>query len=134
MADGYTGKNAVLTWKGTTYNSYYRTADQTENEDQVDLTAGDDAWDVSTGGTKHGEISMELLMPQGTAGTAVYGAFALGEEGTAVIQPEGTASGKPTSTINTARVISRGRPLPRADAVTFSITLKYNDAAGPSDT
>lgn len=130
---GYAGKNAVVSFGGTAYESYFRTIGQDENEDQIDITAGSDAWDTSVGGDKHGEVSLELVMPAGTAGTAVYGAFALGTEGTLIIQPEGTASAKPVSTINTARVISRGRPIDRAGETTFSTTLKYNVIAGPTD-
>lgn len=133
MGDGYAGKNLVITFGGTNYESYFRTVGQDENEDQIDITAGSDAWDVSTGGDRHGEVTLELLFPAGTAGTAVYGAFALGTEGTLVIQPEGTASTKPITTVNTARVISRGRPIDRAGETTFSATVKYNIAAGPTD-
>ena len=130
---GYAGKNLVVTFGGTAYESYFRTIGQDENEDQIDITAGSDTWDTSVGGDKHGEASLELVMPSGTAGTAMYGAFALGTEGTLVLQPEGTAAAKPVSTINTARVISRGRPIDRAGEATFSVTLKYNVTTGVTD-
>ena len=133
MGTGFSGRAAVITFGGTAYTAYYRTLGQTENEDQIDTTAGPDTWDTSVGGDKHGEVALELLMPTGTAGTAVYGAFALGTEGTLIIQPEGTAASKPKTTIDTARVISRGRPLNRAGETTFSATLKYNVSTGPTD-
>ena len=129
---GYAGRAAVFSFGGTQYETYYRTLDQSENEDQIDTTAGAQTWDVSIGGDKHGEWNFELIMPAGADGSTTYAAFVVGTEGTAIIGPEGTTAGNPCSTVY-CRVISRARPLNRADATTFAVSLKYNDADGPTD-
>jgi hypothetical protein len=64
----------------------------TPTNNTVDTSAGSDEWSTFLPGLKSWNASISLLQPVG--GTALEDALKAGTQGTLVIGPEGTASGK----------------------------------------
>lgn len=100
----YTGKNVYIRWiygtaeyilTGTvTPATDYRTISWDENLDTVDVSAGSDT-DRDYLPTLR-DVTFDLtLIDDGTAGSAIYRAFASGNHGTIEIAPLGTAAGNP---------------------------------------
>lgn len=97
----YSGSALFLQWtyaSGTiTPNTDYRTCTYTPGIDLYEETAGADATKSFIGGLKEGEVKIGMLMQ--AAGTAITNGFVEGTQGTLIIAPEGTASGKQKMTI-----------------------------------
>lgn len=128
---GYLGKAAYVKFGSTVLNTYYRTLTPDEEIELVEKTAGADANKTYLSGAKDGTIEGEFVMPQGSAGTAVWGAVAPGTEATLEWGPEGTASGKPKHTVN-AMVRRRGKPLTYNDLSTFAVSWQMSGAVADS--
>jgi len=120
--DGFTGKNAYIKFGDTELQTYYRTASPTEEVDLVDKSAGSDDSKTYLAALKDGTMSLEIVMPSGTAGTALWEAIAPATEGTLTWGGEGTAI---TESVN-AIVKSRGRPLTYNDLTTVSVEFQFS--------
>ena len=127
MATGFTGTAAYIKFGSTELDAYYRSLGHTEEIDLVDESAGSDANKLYITALKDGNRDLEIIMPAGTAGTAVYAAVAPGTEGTLEIGPEGTASGKAKHSVNSI-VKSRGEPLTYNDITTLSVAFQFSGA------
>jgi len=122
--DGYTGTAASIVFNSTVLNTYYRSAEPSQEVDLVDKSAGADSEKTYLAALKDGSMSVELVMPSGTAGTALWAAIAPGTEGTLEWGGEGTAL---TESVN-AIVKSRGRPLSYNDLTTVSVEFQFSGA------
>jgi hypothetical protein len=126
-----TGKNAVINWIWTggtvALNTDYRTISTNEAVDLAETTAGNDTHKTHIATIKSASIDYSGLYPSGTAGTAIIGALAAGNEGTLQVYPEGTASGK---LLRTYPSISGGPKLnaPYSDVVEISCTFTSTGA------
>lgn len=93
-----TGQNAVIKWIWTggtaAMNGDYRSVSVNETTDLAETTAGSDAYKTHLATIKSASIDYSGLFPTAAAGTALIAALAAGNDGTLLIYPEGTASGK----------------------------------------
>ena len=120
--DGYTGTAASISFGGQTLNTYYRTASPSQEVDLVEKSAGADTAKTYLTALKDGSMSLEIVMPSGTAGTALWAAVAPSTEGTLVWGGEGTAITESVVAI----VKSRSRPLTYNDLTTVAIEFQFN--------
>jgi len=120
--DGYTGTSAYIKFGDTELSDYYRTASPTQEVDLVEKSAGGDTSKSYLAALKDGTMSVELVMPSGTAGTALWDAVAPGTEGTLTWGGEGTAITESVVAI----VKSRGRPLTYNDLTTVSVEFQFS--------
>lgn len=89
----YTGKNLYLLWNGTPIQAHYRSFSPSEEIGTEDASAGSDAAVTRLTTLKDGSASLTMVGQDGTAGTALIAAFAVGTEGTLEWGPYGTATG-----------------------------------------
>jgi hypothetical protein len=128
----FTGANLVVQFKGTVISG-----DQTDWKDKetgglVDTSAGADAAKTYLATLLDGDAKFSArYKASSTAATDPYNLLAPLANGTLIISPEGTASGKPKKTINSAFVKDRDRSLPYADNAEINATFQYS--AAPSD-
>lgn len=120
--DGYTGTAASIVFGAQTLNTYYRTASPTQEVDLVEKSAGGDDSKTYIAALKDGSLSLELVMPSGTAGTAMWAALAPATSGTLTWGGEGTAI---TESV-VALVKSRGRPLVYNDLTLVSVEFQFS--------
>ena len=127
MTTKITGKNAVITWTSTegtvTLNTDYRSITQSPGVDLADCTAGADAYKKYIATIKDATIEYAGLL--GTGGSATLDALEPGVEGTLLVQPEGTASGAP-STSYPAICMGAQVSTPYADVVEIAVTFQAN--------
>src|SRR5512139_808734 len=126
----FSGSAMYLAWiysGGTTVlNTDFRTFDWTPTLSLIDSTAGADTFREYIGGIgEGGDISVSLVLQTGS--TALISALARATNGTLLYGPEGTASGKPKSTIP---AISRGPSYsqPYDDVVEFKVSFQQSAA------
>lgn len=126
-----TGKDAVINWIWTggtvSLNGDYRSVSTSETVDLADTTAGNDAYRTYIATIKSASVDYSGLFVSGTAGTAVIGALAAGNEGTLVVYPEGTASGN-LSRSYPSIVTGPKLNVPYADVVEISCSFTANGA------
>lgn len=123
----FLGNNAVISWvySGGTIalNSDYRQANDQPSVDLVEVSAGADASKTYLTSLKDGQFNLTMLAQ--TGGTVLLAALAEGVSGTLIVGEEGTASGKPKTTIP---AISMGaqRNIQYNNAVEISVTFQQN--------
>lgn len=122
---GFTGKNAYIKFGTTELQTYYRTAGPTREIDLVDKSAGPDTSKTYLTALIDGTMDLVLVMPEGTAGTALLAALSPGTSGTLEWGPEGTAAGKPKNSV-TAIVRRRGEPLEYAGVTTLAVSFQFS--------
>ena len=124
---GITGQNAYITFGGTVLSTNYRTLNTESSIGTVDQSAGADAGITRLTTLKDGVFSLEMKRPVG--GTANWITFVPGQEGTLIVGPEGTATGKPKLSVN---VILTRRPTPITynDIVIDTLEFEMDDATG----
>lgn len=92
----FSGSAVVIQWVhagGTaTLSGNQRSISITPTGDMIDATAGSDPWRKRLPSIKDWSASLSLLMPVG--GTALEDAITASTQGTLIVAPEGTASGK----------------------------------------
>ncbi len=104
MANEYSGSAAYATWtpgSGTviyTISPDYRKMTITPSVKYLTTTAGSDAREGRIPGPKDGKASFQVVAQAG--GTALLQAFAEGTQGTLIVGSEGTATGKPKTTLS----------------------------------
>lgn len=89
------GKNAVITFGGTTLNTDYRTFKEGNSSAMIDKSAGADVRATYIAGLADGAYDMDMLID----GTGPFAACLPGTEGTLIFGNEGSASGKPKTTV-----------------------------------
>lgn len=115
----WTGGTAVL-------NTDFRQFEWTPSLALIESTAGADTFrEYISGIGEGGDISLSCVMQ--SAGTALITALARGNAGTILYGPEGTATGKPKSTIP---AISKGPAYsqPYDDVVEFKVSWQQSAA------
>jgi len=122
---GYIGDAAYIKFGSTVLSPYYRKLTPTESIDLQEKTSGAEANRTYRVNRKHGKVDLECVMPQGTAGTALWDAVKPGTEGTLQWYPEGTPFY--VHYVN-AIVQSRGWPLTYNDVTTFNVNFEYSGA------
>ena len=127
---GYTTRAAYLKFGSTELQAYHRTFNNSESVDTIDDSAGSQAWKTMISGDKSGEFTLEVVIPADNAGT-VRQAIAIDTDGTLLVGPEGTATGKEKCSVY-CKVTAHGRSFNRADVTTMSVTFSYNVATGPT--
>jgi len=115
-------------WSGGTVTLHgdFRQFDWTPTLSLIDSTAGADTFREYIGGIgEGGDISLSCVMQ--ASGTALITALARANAGTILYGPEGTASGKPKSTIP---AISKGPAYsqPYDDIVEFKVSWQQSAA------
>jgi hypothetical protein len=97
----YAGSSLYVEWinsSGTTaLTGDFRQFSITPSVDLYDQTAGSDAYKTRIVGVKDGAMSFSAVMQAG--GTALTNVLASGTEGTLIVAPEGTATGKQKITL-----------------------------------
>lgn len=100
-----------------------RSVSLTPTGDMIDTSAGSDEWRTRLPSIKDWSASISLLMPVG--GTALEDAIAAGTQGTLIVGPEGTASGK--RKYSGAAISGGGNVnMPYADVVEMSCDFQGN--------
>ena len=124
----FSGSSLYLAWVwsgGTvTLHGDFRKFDWNPSLSLIDSTAGSDSFrEFIPGIGEGGDITLEAVMQQG--GTALLTALARGNQGTLLYGPEGTAVGKPKSTIP---AISKGPAYsqPYDDVVTLKVGFQQS--------
>lgn len=127
---GYTSRSAYVKFGSTELQAYHRTFSNTETMEEIDDSAGSQAWRTFLDGDKSGEFTLELVVPADNGGT-IRAAVAVGTAGTLEVGPEGTAAGKERCQIY-SKVVNHGRSFTRSDVTTMSVTWRYNVTTGPT--
>jgi hypothetical protein len=122
-----------LAWVGsggtTTLQGDFRQFDWTPTLALIDSTAGSDSFrEYISGIGEGGDISLSCVMQTGS--TALISALARGAAGTLLYGPEGTASGKPKSTIP---AISKGPAFSQAYDDVVEIKLSWQQSAAETN-
>lgn len=126
----FSGSAMYLAWVWTsgtvTLHGDFRQFDWTPTLSLIDSTAGSDTFREYIGGIgEGGDISLSTVLQTGS--TALITALARGNAGTILYGPEGTATGKPKSTIP---AISKGPAYsqPYDDIVEFKVSWQQSAA------
>ena len=114
------GKNLVVTFAGVTISGTQRTFEFEHEEEQIDASAGADTYRTFIPSMRVINPKMEAIMEDKASGSAVQNVLDIGQEGTLVWSPEGTASGKPRWGI-TARVSKAAQTMPFDDVHGISV-------------
>jgi len=91
----FTGKDLYIEFVGTAINSDYRTLNTDNTIDKSESTAGADTEKGYIETIGDATISMDYVLENSAAGTAIDGILYRGNRGTLTWGPEGTAAGKP---------------------------------------
>jgi hypothetical protein len=121
-ANVYTGKNLYFEFQGQSYGPGYKTVTITETQNTADSTAGSDDYETTIGTTKTLEISVSCLDRNNTAGSAIRSTSRIGNKGTVIIGPEGTATGKPKYSAF-LRVSNVNRPFEHKTETKYDVTF-----------
>ena len=115
----YSGKNLYVSFAGVNLSGTQRTCDTTHTQETADATAGADDYRNFVNTVKMIEANLEVVgQTHSTGGSAILAALALGAEGTLIISPEGTATGKPRLGFY-ARVADMSASYPFDDVVVY---------------
>lgn len=110
------GKNLYVAFGSTVLSSTQRSFDVTEVLEQADSTAGADDYRNFVNTVKSIEATMEIVMSDGTAGSALRTAIYPGAQGTLVWGVEGSATGRPRKGFY-ATVVDASESIPFDDVV-----------------
>jgi len=110
------GKNLYVAFGSTVLSSTQRSFDVTEVLEQADSTAGADEYRNFVNTVKSIEATMEIVMSDGTAGSALRAAIYNGAQGTLVWGAEGNATGRPRKGFY-ATVVDASESYPYDDVV-----------------
>lgn len=129
----YAGSSLIVSWiqaaATTVLTGDHKSCSWTPDIAMIDATAGADANKTYIAGVKDGSVTFNANMQSGTnsGGTATYSTLARGNVGTVLVQPEGTASTKPSISIP---AISQGAQYswPYNDVVEVTVNWQQNGA------
>lgn len=123
----YTGDGLYATWKGQVITNSFTNMEQSDSIDTVDITAGDERDRAHIATIRDAEITLDIFEEAIAGGTVLRRELYVGNSGTLIWGPEGTATGKPKySCVATITSISRG--IQFDGAVARSITFQRNGA------
>jgi len=88
------GNQLYAAFGATLLNGSQRSFDVKETMEQADSTAGADAYRNFVNTVKTIEVDVEIIVQDGTAGSALRAALVPGSQGTLIWGVEGTAAGK----------------------------------------
>jgi hypothetical protein len=129
MANDILGQNASISWvySGGTValNSDYRKYDDTPSVDLIDVTAGSDTAKTYLVDLKDGKFNVTMIAQ--SSGTALITALTEGTGGTLLVGEEGTATGKPKTTIP-AISLGAKRSVQYSNVVEISCDFQQNGA------
>lgn len=120
------GKDLYVSFNGTVISGDQTSVSWSEEGDMADVTAAADAFHYYVYMRKDGTLDFEAFFD--ASSTTAYAACAVGSEGTLIVGPAGTASGKPKYTWTRAVVASRGMAIPFDDGVTWPCTFQFSSA------
>lgn len=126
---GITGKNAYISFGGTTLHTDYRNLNADNSIATVDQSAGADDGITRLTTLEDSTFSVEVKRPAGSSGTTNWAGLVVGSEGTFEYGPEGTATGKPKSTVN-AILVRRSHPVIYNNVVIDTYEFEQDDANG----
>lgn len=115
-----TGKNLVVTFGGQTISGDQRTFEFDHEEEQADASAGSDTYRTFIPTLRVINPKMEIILKDFASGSALMNVLDIGQEGTLVWSPEGTATGKPRWGI-VARVSKAGQSYPFDDVAMVNV-------------
>ena len=125
------GGSALIRWMhpyGTqVLSSDFRKFDQDETVGLVDLSAGNDTSRTYAITLKDGKATGEFVFQQDAAGTTLWGAVDKGASGTLEWSPQGSATGRPKSSV-AAIVMSRKKTVPYEEIVAITVDWQFNGA------
>lgn len=121
----YSGSSLYLTFGTIVLSSDFRSFDRSDETAIIDATAGSDSFKVKLTAVADGKSSVELLAQ--TSGTVLWAALAPGPAANLVISEEGTASGKPKTTVS-AFAVNRARKVVYDDVVVISVDFEHTAA------
>jgi len=122
------GKDLYVTFGGTEISGDFTSVGRSEEDDQIDVTAGADTYHYFLSlARKNGTSAFEAFYDGST--TTVWDAIVPGGEGTLIIAPKGTASGYPKWTWDRVLVASREITFPFDDGVKVTASFQYSSAA-----
>ena len=107
----YSGKDLYLSFGGTDLSADFTSVTINEEDDEIDLTAGNDTEHYYKSLRSDATVDYECFWNGGTAQTE-FDAVVPGTAGTLLIGPRGTASGYPKITVNRALAKSRRLTMP----------------------
>lgn len=126
-----TGSAAFVSFKGTPISTDFTEFKHGGEMGVTDATAGADTFEVNLTTYRKGKGSMKAYYAGGTAATDIYNLLIEGASGTLIVGDEGTATGKPKMTVNTAIVTKREKTTGFNKAVEIAVDFVYNST--PSD-
>ena len=125
----YTGEALIVSFKGTTITTRFRSLKVSDEADMVDQSAGNDTNKGYLPRLLDGDAQLEVLdVAGGTAATDVSILCVPGASGTLIWQPEGTATGKPKHTVATALVKTQEVEYPYDDVAKLTISFQFGAA------
>lgn len=122
----YSGASLYVSYNGTAL-SYVRNISFTDSANEIDASAATDTRETYVAGLIGATWDVEILDDDTSNNN--YNALAPQTEGTLIIAPQGTASGKRKITINQALVLERNPTYPYDDVVSISASGRLNSAA-----
>ncbi len=120
----YTGKDLYITFDGTVVSLDYTSFEVSAEQDFVDASAGSETA-KSKKTTLHDATMKLTVFATGTAGSAAEAKLVVGQSGSLVWGPQGTATGKPKYSC-TAFVKSNGKKHPFDDMVKLDVAFERN--------
>jgi hypothetical protein len=127
VTDRISGKDVYVSFNGTVLDADFTSVSVSEEADQVDVTAADEASHYYVGVRKDGTVDMELFYNAGTAQTE-FDAVAVNAAGTLIVGPRGTASTYPKLTWTRAIVKTRGLEMPFDAEVKLTVNFQLSSA------
>ena len=124
----FVGSDAYFSFGGTVVSTQFRNIDDNQTGDTVDGSAGADTFRRKLFTLVDGGLTLDVVAQAG--GTALLAAWRPGQEGTIIFGEEGTASGKPKTTVN-ANVTGFRRTIPYDGVVVYSYEFGYLEAPTP---
>jgi len=118
------GKDGYISFQGVEVGADYRSFDVELTVDTVEVSAGNEASKRYIATLKDGTAKLTYAY-SGTAGTAYTNRLKVGEQGTLLWGPEGTAVGKPKGGV-VAIVVNHSKPMTYNDLITRTATFQFS--------
>jgi len=121
----YAGKDVHVTFGGTVVSGDFTSFGRSEEDDQIDVTAGAETSHYMLSlGRISGESPLEVFYDGSTI--TVWNALFPGNAGTLIVAPLGTAAGKPKWTWSRALLSKREVTLPFNDSIKVTAAFAYS--------
>lgn len=127
MANEIAGRDLWVEFDGTVLSTDFRSFEQNQTTDTIEVTAGADAQKTYLFTVDDGTASLTMLYLAGSSGSAIYDAVENGTEGTLVWAPDGSSGNNAYYSVN-AGVTERGVSHPYADVVELNVSWQFSGA------